>query len=161
MAAITSSNVANAIVKLVAADALPALMGNLVLGNLVNRDYEPALAQAGDTINVPIPALRNARRVMSFMAGRERNAHLEVILNRFNAKETEIDENSATKALGRPVDWKIPNDYQSVRTAENTGVPLAMKPSPISRVMDRMAVNAAGRPAQTVKKPKTLRGLFR
>ena len=55
MGAITSSNVANAIVKLVAADALPVLVGNLVMGNLVNRDYEPALAQAGDTINVPIP----------------------------------------------------------------------------------------------------------
>jgi pilus assembly protein CpaE len=126
---------------------------------------EETLLDLADTVylvtEVSIPALRNARRVMSFMAGRERNAHLEVILNRFNAKETEIDENSATKALGRPVDWKIPNDYQSVRTAENTGVPLAMKPSPISRVMDRMAVNAAGRPAQTVKKSKTLRGLFR
>src|SRR6202166_783898 len=55
MAVITSANVANAIVKLVAADALPALMGNLVMGNLVNRDYEPTLAQAGDTVNVPIP----------------------------------------------------------------------------------------------------------
>jgi hypothetical protein len=55
MAAITSSNVANAIVKLVAVDALPALMGNLVMGNLVNRDFEPTLAQAGDTVNVPIP----------------------------------------------------------------------------------------------------------
>src|SRR5437588_11092000 len=55
MPAITSSNIANAIVKLVAVDALPALMGNLVMGNLVNRDYEPALANAGDTINVPIP----------------------------------------------------------------------------------------------------------
>src|ERR1700684_3429229 len=55
MGAITSANVANAIVKLVAADALPALMGNLIMGNLVNRDYEPALANAGDTINVPIP----------------------------------------------------------------------------------------------------------
>jgi hypothetical protein len=55
MPAITSTNLAQAIVKLVAADALPALMGNLVMGNLVNRDYEPALAQAGDTINVPIP----------------------------------------------------------------------------------------------------------
>ena len=54
MPAITSSNVANAIVKLVAADALPALVGNLVMGNLVNRDYEPTLAQAGDTVNVPI-----------------------------------------------------------------------------------------------------------
>src|SRR5436853_298749 len=55
MPAITSANVANAIVKLVAADALPALMGKLVMGNLVNRDYEPTLAQAGDTVNVPIP----------------------------------------------------------------------------------------------------------
>jgi len=63
MAAITSSNVANAIVKLVAADALPALMGNLVLGNLVNRDYEPALAQAGDTINVPIPPTLTAHNL--------------------------------------------------------------------------------------------------
>lgn len=41
MAAITSTNVAQAIVKLVAADALPALMGNLIMGNLVNRNYEP------------------------------------------------------------------------------------------------------------------------
>jgi P22 coat protein - gene protein 5 len=55
MGVITSSNVANAIVKLVAVDALPALMGNLVMGNLVNRDFEPTLAQAGDTVNVPIP----------------------------------------------------------------------------------------------------------
>src|SRR5471030_1831053 len=54
MAIITSANVANAIVKLVAADALPALVGNLVIGNLVNRDYEPTLAQAGDTVNIPI-----------------------------------------------------------------------------------------------------------
>jgi hypothetical protein len=55
MAVITSANLANAIVKLVAADALPALTGNLVMGNLVNRDFEPTLAQAGDTVNVPIP----------------------------------------------------------------------------------------------------------
>ncbi len=54
MAAITSANVAQAIVKLVAADALPALVGNLVMGNLVNRNYEPELGQAGDTVNVPI-----------------------------------------------------------------------------------------------------------
>jgi hypothetical protein len=47
-------------VKLVAADALPALMGNLVMGNLVNRDYEPTLARAGDTVNVPIPPTMTA-----------------------------------------------------------------------------------------------------
>ena len=54
MAAITSANVAQAIVKLVAAQALPALVGNLVMGNLVNRSFEPTLGIAGDTVNVPL-----------------------------------------------------------------------------------------------------------
>lgn len=63
MAAITSANLANAIVKLVAVDALPALMGHLVMGNLVNRDFEPMLAQAGDTVNVPIPPVMQANNI--------------------------------------------------------------------------------------------------
>jgi hypothetical protein len=63
MAAITSANLANAIVKLVAVDALPALMGHLVMGNLVNRDFEPTLAQAGDTVNVPIPPVMQANNI--------------------------------------------------------------------------------------------------
>jgi hypothetical protein len=62
--AITSTNVACAIVKLVAADALPVLVGNLVMGNLVNRDYEPALANAGDTINVVIPPVMSANNIV-------------------------------------------------------------------------------------------------
>jgi hypothetical protein len=63
MGIITSANVATAIVKLVAADALPALVGNLVMGNLVNRDYEPTLARAGDTVNVPIPPVLVANNI--------------------------------------------------------------------------------------------------
>lgn len=51
----TSANVANAITKLVAVDALPALMGNLVVGNLVNRYFERTLAWPGDAVNVPTP----------------------------------------------------------------------------------------------------------
>ena len=126
-------------------------------------DAEEALFDLADTIylvtQMSIPALRNARRLLSYMAGRERNPHLEVIINRFNAREFDIDENNTTKALGRPVDWKIPNDFPSVRTAENTGVPLAMKDSPISRVINKMAVDASGKPVPD-KKSKTLRGLF-
>jgi hypothetical protein len=64
MAAITSTNVANAIVKLVAADALPVLVGNLIMGNLVNRDYEPVLANAGNTINIPIPPTMVANNIL-------------------------------------------------------------------------------------------------
>src|ERR1700759_5444277 len=61
---ITSQNVANAIVKLVAADALPVLVGNLVMGNLVTRDYEPVLANAGNTVNVPIPPTMVANNIL-------------------------------------------------------------------------------------------------
>jgi hypothetical protein len=63
MAAITSTNVASAIVKLVAADALPVLTGNLIMGNLVNRDYEAVLAHAGDTVNIPIPPTMVANNI--------------------------------------------------------------------------------------------------
>ena len=42
---LTSNNVATAICKLVAADALPALLGNLTVGNLVSRYFEPTVAQ--------------------------------------------------------------------------------------------------------------------
>jgi hypothetical protein len=63
MANITSANLANAIVKLVAAEALPTLTGNLVMGNLVNRDFEPTLAHAGNTVNVPIPPVMTANNI--------------------------------------------------------------------------------------------------
>src|SRR5580693_9676850 len=84
MPAITSANVANAIVKLVAADALPALVGNLVMGNLVNRDYEPVLAQAGDTVNVPIAPQLVANNIAEGNAVQLQNPSLgnaQIVLN--------------------------------------------------------------------------------
>lgn len=84
MPIITSANVANAIVKLVAADALPALVGNLVMGNLVNRDYEPVLAQAGDTVNVPIAPQLVANNIAEGNAVQLQNPSLgnaQIVLN--------------------------------------------------------------------------------
>jgi hypothetical protein len=84
LAAITSANVANAIVKLVAADALPVLVGNLVMGNLVNRNYEPVLAQAGDTINVPIPPVMVANNIIEGGTVQTQNPNLgnaQIVLN--------------------------------------------------------------------------------
>src|SRR5579863_3405484 len=84
MPAITSANVANAIVKLVAVDALPALVGNLVMGNLVNRDYEPVLAQAGDTVNIPIPPVLVANNIAEGGTVQTQNPSLgnaQIVLN--------------------------------------------------------------------------------
>jgi len=69
--------------------------------------------------------------VISFLSARDGCRHLQVIANRFNARHGNIDGDSATNALTRPVDWKIPNAYTAVRTAQDSGVPVAMDDSPI------------------------------
>ncbi|GAC1700071.1 MAG: hypothetical protein NVS9B4_00770 [Candidatus Acidiferrum sp.] len=60
---ILSQNALFAIPELVAAQVLPAVVGNLVMGNLVNRDYEAVFASAGDMINVPIAPNLSANNI--------------------------------------------------------------------------------------------------
>lgn len=55
MSAITSEIAAQSFIKLLSARALPALRGELVIGNLVNRDFDSVLAQEGQTVTVNIP----------------------------------------------------------------------------------------------------------
>jgi len=103
MAAITSTNVANAIVKLVAADALPVLVGNLVMGNLVNRDYEPVLAHAGDTVNVPIPPTMVAHNLLEGETVQTQNPSLgnaQIVLNTHAEATFQIPD--VTKVLAVP-----------------------------------------------------------
>jgi hypothetical protein len=63
MGQITSDNAINAIVKMVAIDALSMLSGTLVMGNLVNRNYEATIQTQGDTVNVPIPPVMKANNI--------------------------------------------------------------------------------------------------
>ena len=103
MAIITSANVASAIVKLVAADALPALVGNLVMGNLVNRDYEPVLAQAGDTVNIPIPPVLVANNIAEGGQVQPQNPNLgnaQIVLNTHAEATFQIPD--VTKVLAVP-----------------------------------------------------------
>ncbi len=103
MAAITSANLANAIVKLVAVDALPALMGHLVMGNLVNRDFEPQLAQAGDTVNVPIPPTMVANNIAEGGTVQTQNPNVEtaqIVLNTHAEATFQIPD--VTKVIAVP-----------------------------------------------------------
>jgi hypothetical protein len=103
MSIITSANVANAICKLVAVDALPGLMGNLVMGNLVNRDYEPTLAQAGDTVNVAIPPTLVANNIAEGGTVTTQNPSLgnaQIVLNTHAEATFQIPD--VTKVLAVP-----------------------------------------------------------
>ena len=103
MPIITSANLANAIVKLVAVDTLPALMGNLVMGNLVNRDFEPTLAQAGDTVNVPIPPTLVANNIAeggSVIAQSPNVGNASIVLNTHAEATFQVPD--VTKILAVP-----------------------------------------------------------
>ncbi len=103
MSIITSANLASAIVKLVAADALPALMGNLIMGNLVNRDYEPVLAHSGDTVNVPIPPVLVANNIAEGGTVQPQNPNLgnaQIVLNTHVEATFQLPD--VTKALAFP-----------------------------------------------------------
>jgi len=103
MPIITSANVATAIVKLVAVDALPALVSNLVMGNLINRDYEPTLAHSGDTVNVPIPPTLVANNIAEGGTVQTQNPNLgnaQIVLNTHAEATFQIPD--VTKVLAVP-----------------------------------------------------------
>ena len=103
MPAITDANVANAILKLVASEALPALMGNLVMGNLVNRNFEPMLAQAGDTVNVPLPpslVANDLSRGGTVVTQNPNLGNAQIVLNKH--KEATVQIPDVTRVLAVP-----------------------------------------------------------
>ena len=103
MGAITTANVAQAIVKLVAAEVPDALVGNLVMGNLIHRDYEPLLASAGDTINVPLPPSLSANNIAEEGTVTTQAANLgnaQVVLNTHAEATFQIPD--ITKVLAQP-----------------------------------------------------------
>lgn len=103
MAAITSANVAQAIVKLVAAKALPALQNRLVMGGLVNRDFDAVIAAAGDTINVPLPPNMTANNIAEGGSVTTQSPSLgnaQVVLNKHSESSFQIPD--ITKVLANP-----------------------------------------------------------
>ena len=126
---------------------------------------QESVFEVADTLylvtEMTFPALRNAHRMISFLSARDKSRRLEVVLNRFNSRHGSIDEKSATKALGRPINWRIPNGYAAARAAQDSGVPLAMENSPITRALVQMAKAACGKPLSTEKEAGKGLQLFR
>jgi len=96
-------------------------------------------------IQAGIAGLRNANRLISqfFSTGMPQ---LEIILNRYEPRGMDVGEDQITKALTRPAQWKIPNDFDAVRRMQTSAIPLALEDSPISRLIRQMARTACGLP---------------
>ena len=92
---------------------------------------------------VGIPELRNSNRVISGVL-QPYVSKLEIVLNRYTATMFEIGDQEIARALTRPAQWRIPNDFHAVRNMQNAAEPLALKKSGIQRVIEAMAIKASG-----------------
>ncbi len=118
-------------------------------------DGAEALLQMANTIylvtQLDIPALRNAQRVISYLQ-RTGDQRIELVVNRFDARKSEFDDEQVTKALGLAPKWKIPNDYAAARRSSNAGSPLMQEKSPVAAGLRAMARAASGQPLTGDKK---------
>jgi hypothetical protein len=170
MPSITSANIANAIVKLVAADALPALVGNLVMGNLVNRDYEPTLAQAGDTVNVPIAPQLVANNIAEGGSVTPQNPNLgnaQIVLNTHVEATFQIPD--VTKVLAVPdllkvymqpaviaIAQKIESDLLNLYAGFTANTPLGTAGTPVTEAVIDQAETALFSAMVPATEPKYL-----
>ena len=98
-----------------------------------------------------IPELRNSNRLISQLFNGD-SPKLEIVINRYESRALGVSEEHITKALTRSAQWKIPNDYASVRRMQINATPLALADSPISRQIRQMARSVTGQPAVETKK---------
>jgi pilus assembly protein CpaE len=107
-----------------------------------------------------ISELRNSNRFISqfFTEG---GPTLEIVINRFEPRLLGgVQEDVVTKALGRPVRWKIPDDQDAAREKQCGETGLA--PTRVSRLSLEMASSITGRPVpQEKKRGFGLKGLGR
>jgi Flp pilus assembly CpaE family ATPase len=114
-----------------------------------------SIFKGGSTVYLVIQAgiagLRNSNRLISqyFATGVPK---LEIVLNRYEPRSLGVAEDQITKALTRPAQWKIPNDYNAVRRMQTTAIPVALEDSPISRLIRQMSRSASGLPASPDKR---------
>jgi len=103
-----------------------------------------------------IPELRNSNRLISqFFAGPL--PKLEIVINRYEPRSLGVSEDEINKALTKPAQWKIPNDYASVHKMQIQATPLVLEDSAIARQIRKMATSISGQEEETPAKKKGFR----
>ena len=105
---------------------------------------------------VGVTELRNSNRLITGCL-QAYSAKLEIVLNRYTAEMFGIDDTAIEGALTRPAQWRIPNDYPSVRKMHITAE--VQKESSVQRAIKKMAVSASGFMDEGQEKKKKF-GLF-
>jgi len=112
-----------------------------------------------------VPELRNANRLVGQFPT-EGRPKLHIVINRYTASFHSLDELTVAKALTRPPDWKIPNDYKTVFRTQTAATPLALEDNSISKIIRQMArsicgISEANKGADAGEKKRGIFGRFR
>jgi pilus assembly protein CpaE len=140
---------------------------------IVRHDYEYIVVDLGSRVDlmdsalfsndaviylitqVGISELRNANRMITKFF-QKRDWGLQIVLNRYKPATLLFDDKNVERALTRPAQWKIPDDWNSARRTQTTATPLALDDSQISLAIRQMARIACGLPADREEK----KGMF-
>ncbi|MGA9669307.1 MAG: AAA family ATPase [Terracidiphilus sp.] len=100
---------------------------------------------------VGVSELRNANRMITqFFPTRGRK--LQIVLNRYLSQSLLYDEEHISRALTRPAQWRIPDDYATARRTQSLATPIVLQDTPISAAIRLMARKASGLPEFEEKK---------
>ena len=107
-----------------------------------------------------IPELRNATQLIAQCLSLG-GPKLEIVLNRYEASESDMSEGAMTRALAHPISWGIPNDYKAARRMQDTSAPVVESDSSIARHIEAMARAACGLPPEPPREKASGGGLRR
>jgi pilus assembly protein CpaE len=116
-----------------------------------------SVLQAADRVylvsDMGIPSLRSANRFATHVRDSlGEDKRIDLVLNRCEKRNAEIDQESISKALPLAKCWRVPNDYRAVRECLNTGNPLDPHRSPVARALHVMAREVCGKQIKKRKK---------
>jgi len=122
-------------------------------------DSAAPLFQLASTIflvtQADIPSLRGAQRFLTYLQAYG-EPNVELVLNRYEGKRAQFDDEQIAKTLGITPKWKVPNDYAAARHAADAGAPVMSERSAIAESLRRMARAACGKSTDASKK----KGMF-
>jgi pilus assembly protein CpaE len=115
------------------------------------------LLQMADTIYLvtqsDLMSLRNTQRFICYIKGFA-EPQLELVLNRFDPRKDDFDDERVTKVLGLSPKWKVPNDYAAAHHSSNEGSPLVYGKSAAAMAIRVMARAASGKQAAPPQRRK-------
>ena len=100
-----------------------------------------------------IPSLRSSQRFVSHLQTYGAPS-VELVLNRYDKRRAQFDDEELAKTIGIPPKWKVPNDYAAARRAADAGAPVVAESHTIAESLRHMARAACGKVEEAKKKRK-------